>query len=161
MTALTRGFETVHFKFHPSEPKDWKARIRELLTLEFPAVDIIDRAGIVEEMIQIYRPGVLASYFSTALSNIEYKGVEPLYLYHLLDDLKEQSVSMAISSILRMRGYHFVGSDDEIRSGYRSGVADASAGVELRHLLSPSDTQFSAPPAPVMQKELHKDSAKS
>ncbi len=139
LTALTNGFKAVHFKFHPRESEDWKVRIRGLLEREFPAIDVIDRPVIIEEMIQDYRPAVLASYFSAALLSIEYEGIEPLYLYHLLDDLKDQPVFTIASHILGTWGYHFVGSDDEVRSGYRSGIVtdDPATGIELQQLLSP------------------------
>jgi hypothetical protein len=138
MTALTKGFASVHFKFHPREPESWKTRIRALLSREFPAIEVIEQPGIIEDMIQNYRPAVLASYFSTPLLNIEYEGIEPLYLYHLLDDVRDQPVFSIVSRILGMWGYRFVSSDSEVRSGYRSGMADGPlASVELSQLLSP------------------------
>ena len=141
MRMLTDGFASVQFKFHPREPEDWKRRIRELLGREFPAVEIIDRPGTIEEMILDYRPEVLASYFSAALLSIEYQGIEPLYLYPLLDDLANQPVFKIATRILTAWGYRFVGSTEEVRSGYRSGIAadDPSSSIELRQLLWPAD----------------------
>lgn len=141
VAALVRGFETVHFKFHPRESDVWKQRIRELLIRNFPTINVIDRLGSMEEMILDYRPGVLASYFSSGALNLEYEGIEPLYLYHLLDDLKDQAAFAGTTRILQSWGYRFVRDDSEICSGYRSGIETADPGtrVDLYQLLSPSN----------------------
>ena len=140
MSALTEGFATVHFKFHPREPEDWKLRVRDMLAREFPAVALIERPGTVEKMILDYRPEVLASYFSSALLNIEYQGIEPLYLYSLLDDLEGQPVFKIATRILTTWGYRFVSSVDQVRSGYCSGIAadDPPSSIELSQLLRPA-----------------------
>ncbi|MCD4498932.1 alpha-2,8-polysialyltransferase family protein [Chromobacterium vaccinii] len=139
MRMLTDGYETVYFKFHPREPQGWVVRIGELLAREFPSVRVIDRAGTIEEMILDYRPEALASYFSAGLLSIEYEGIEPLYLYHLLDDLVEQPVFVIASRILRIWGYHFA-DDDGVCAGYHSGITndDSVTSIDLRQLLMPS-----------------------
>ena len=140
MRTLVTGFDAVQFKFHPREPQDWKHRIGELLAREFPAIEIIDRPGTIEEMILDYRPEVLASYFSAGLLSIEYQGIEPLYLYPLLDDLVDQPVFTIATRILTAWGYRFVASDDDVRRGYRSGIAsdDPPSSIELARLLWPA-----------------------
>jgi len=139
MRALVAGFDSVQFKFHPREPQDWKDRIRDLLAREFPAIEIIDRPGTIEEMILDYRPEVLASYFSAGLLSIEYRGIEPLYLYPLLGDLVDQPVFSIATRILTAWGYRFVASEAEVRHGYRSGITadDPPASIELGQLLWP------------------------
>lgn len=139
LKALTDGYGTVHFKFHPREPQDWKARILELLVREFPSVEVIDRPGTIEEMILDYRPEALASYLSAGLLSIEYEGIEPLYLYHLLDDLTGQPVFSIATRILQSWGYKFA-TDADVCSGYCSGITDddSSASVDLRQMLAPS-----------------------
>lgn len=146
LTALTKGFETVHFKFHPRESDDWKRRIHELLEREFPTINIIDRAGPIEQMVVDYRPEVLASHISAALLNIEYQGIEPLYLYHLLDDVRDQPAFAIVTRILKTWGYNFVDSDAEVHSGYHSGIveADQATNTELRQILAPSGDHLSA-----------------
>jgi hypothetical protein len=138
LRSLISGFSAVHFKFHPRETEDWKGRIRGLLKSEFPAITLIEQAGTIEEVILDYRPEVLASYFSAGLLSIEYEGIEPLYLYHLLDDLREQPAFAIATRILRTWGYRFVGSDDEICSGYRSGIMtdNPASAIDLQELLS-------------------------
>ncbi|MEO9384717.1 polysialyltransferase family glycosyltransferase [Chromobacterium phragmitis] len=142
MRMLTDGYETVHFKFHPREPQEWKARIGELLAREFPAVGVIDRPGTIEEMILDYRPEALASYFSAGLLSIEHEGIEPLYLYHFLEDLMEQPVFAMASRILRIWGYRFAEAGD-VRVGYHSGIggAGSSASVDLSQLLTQSSVE--------------------
>jgi len=139
LRALDAGFDDVQFKFHPRETAEWKQRLRGLLASEFPAVQVIDRAGTIEEMILDYRPEVLASYFSAGLLSIDYQGIEPLYLYHLLDDLAHQPVFEIATRILTAWGYRFVDSDDQVRSGYRSGITadDPPSSIDLAQLLWP------------------------
>ncbi|MBV8467923.1 MAG: hypothetical protein JO218_18425 [Burkholderiales bacterium] len=141
MAPLVQGFEKVYFKYHPREPDEWKHRIGTLLAGEFPSIELIDRAGTVENMILDYRPEVLASYFSAGLLSIEYQGIEPLYLYHLLDDLKDQPVFMIATRILGSWGYRFVRSGDEIKTGYRSGITSDHPGTctPLRQFLQSSE----------------------
>ncbi|OQS08486.1 hypothetical protein B0T37_19500 [Chromobacterium violaceum] len=142
MRMLTDGYETVYFKFHPREPQDWRVRICELLEREFPSISVIERTGTIEEMILDYRPEALASYFSAGLLSIEYEGIEPLYLYHLLDDLAVQPVFAGVTRILKIWGYRFaeVGG---VRAGYHSGISDGDPAVSiaLEQLLaqSPAD----------------------
>lgn len=137
LQLLSDGFGTVHFKFHPREPESWKHRIRELINQEFPEINIVELSGSIEELIQYYKPMVLASYFSASLLNIEYDNIEPLYLYHLLDDLKDQLAFRITSKLLLSWGYNFP-SVDEVRSGYRSGInkIQSEGMVELGQLIS-------------------------
>lgn len=113
-----------------------------MLRHEFPAVELIERDGTIETMILDFRPEVLASYFSSALLNIEYQGIEPLYLYSLLDDLMAQPVFRITTGILTTWGYRFVASEDEVRSGYRSGIAadDPPGSIDLAQLVWPAVT---------------------
>jgi len=138
MQALTHGFDLVRFKFHPREVETWKQRIRALLTAEFPTVSVIERSGTIEEMIQDFRPEVLASYFSAGLLSLEYEGIEPMYLYTLLDDLKDQPAFTVATRILASWGYRFPATDHEVRSGYRSGITseDGDSGIALAELLA-------------------------
>jgi hypothetical protein len=134
--GLSSGFGTVYFKFHPRETPAWRAEISEYVARRFPRVRIIETSASIEEIIAGYLPEVLASFFSAALLGIEYEGIEPMYLYHLVDDLVGQPVFASTTRILRSWGYRFVPSVDQIRSGYRSGLGVRRAGdVELPELI--------------------------
>lgn len=132
MRALTKGFTNVHFKFHPRESHCWKLRIFELMALEFPTVNIINTPGTIEEIILDYCPEVLASYFSAGLLSIEYEDIEPLYLFHLFDDLKNQPVFEKTTSILRTWGYQFARNFDEVCTGYHSGITENAPNVSIK-----------------------------
>jgi hypothetical protein len=141
LEGLCKGFATVHFKFHPRESQPWREEITGLIESRFPEISIIDSNVAIEEIITKYWPEVLASYFSSALLGIEYEGIEPMYLYHLLDDLADQSVFSTATRILRSWGYRFVASTGEIGSGFRSGLNGGSpGGVDLAELVANAQT---------------------
>ena len=130
LEALTRGFDKVHFKFHPRESSAWRAEISALIAAHYPSIEIIESNLSIEVVIKAYLPEVLASYFSAALIGLEYEGIEPMYLYHLVDDLANQPTFTSVTQILRSWGYNFVDSVDKIRAGYRSHLCCNSSKVE-------------------------------
>lgn len=127
--GLTRGFDEVIFKFHPSETAEWRRRISAFLEERAHSVQILEDDTNIEGLLGDYRPEVLASYFSTALLNLEGSGVEPMYLYHLIDAVAAQKVFLLVSALLRQWNYNFADYEDGICSGYRSGLA-ADANVQ-------------------------------
>jgi hypothetical protein len=96
--------------------------IRALLASRYPSVRIIEERQGMELLLATERPEVLASYFSVTLLNLGDCGVQPLYLYHLLDELASQKYFRQTTALLEQWGYRFVGSFAEARSGYRSGL---------------------------------------
>jgi len=128
--GLTSGFDKVYFKFHPRESFAWRADISALISEHHPNIEIIKNNLSIEEIINTYLPEVLASYFSAALIGIEYEGIEPMYLYHLVDDLANHPTFTSVTQILRSWGYNFVDSVDQIRAGYRSHLCCNSASAE-------------------------------
>ena len=119
LASLTSGFEEVLFKFHPREEAAWIHRIRTLIaSRQFP-VRIIEDKRAIEAIVAAYRPEVIASYFSTALLNLEGTGIEPMFLYQLLPGLASQRLFMQLTTLLHGWRYRFVTSWDEVRSGYR------------------------------------------
>jgi len=136
LESLSQGFQTVHFKFHPRESQAWRDEISALISKRFPKIRIIENNLNIEEIITTYFPEVLASYFSAALLGIEFDGIEPMYLYHLLDDLADQSVFATATRILQSWGYRFVESTAEVRSGFKSGLAGGGPGdIDLAELV--------------------------
>lgn len=126
MAGLCHGFETVFFKFHPREDAAWRLRITREVLNHFPKVKVIADDASIEEVIDLYRPSVAASYFSAGLLNLLDRGVEPLYLYHLLPDLSEQPICREATSVLLELGYNFVSDLAEIDSNFKSGLMRSS-----------------------------------
>jgi len=126
MEGLCRGFDIVFFKFHPREDAVWRYRIAEQVLDKFSGVRIIEDDSGIEEVIESYRPSVAASYFSAGLLNLLDRGVEPLYLYHLLPDLSAQPICREATAVLLELGYNFITDLSEANSGYKSGLMNSS-----------------------------------
>lgn len=126
LESLCRGFDTVFFKYHPRETEEWRLRIMHNVLSHFPSLRVIEENTGVEEVIDLYRPSVAASYFSAGLLNLLNRGVEPLYLYHLIPDLSQQPICREATSVMNELGYNFVSNFSEIDSSFRSGLLDSS-----------------------------------
>lgn len=138
MEGLCRGFDTVFFKFHPREDAAWRLRITEKVLDQFPGVRIIEDDTGIEEVIESYRPSVAASYFSAGLLNLLDRGVEPLYLYHLLPDLSAQPICREATAVLLELGYNFIPEFSGADSGFQSGLMNNSyetAAIPLTELV--------------------------
>lgn len=122
LTGLTFGYENVLFKFHPRETGTWRDRIKEQVLARFPAIQIIEENQPIETMLERFAPEALASYFSSPLLNLSGTGIEPLFLYHLLDDLKDQPVFAQLTALLRQWNYHFALDWSAVRTGYKSNI---------------------------------------
>lgn len=130
MESLCHSFDNVFFKFHPREAEEWRRRIMHDVLSHFPSSHVIEENTGVEAVIDRYRPSVVASYFSAGLLNLLNRGVEPLYLYHLIPDLNQQPICREVTSVLNELGYNFVPSFAEIDSSFRSGLLDKSSPQE-------------------------------
>jgi len=119
---LIFNFNEVYFKFHPREAPEWRANITIKVLNKYPTLKIIDNKTAFEEMVDIYRPAILASYFSSALLSLIECGIEPLYLYHLIPELREQPIFKEVTSILNQMGYKFAPSFSAINKNYQSGL---------------------------------------
>jgi|GEM_PF-1468130 len=140
LDGLTRGFERVVFKFHPRETDAWIGKILALVD-RFPAVEVFRKRQSIESLLSELRPEVLASYNSTTLLNLGGTGVEPLYLYHLFEDLAGQKVFRQMTALLSQWRYRFIPTLAEARTGYRSGL-DAQGwegGASLPEVLAKAD----------------------
>lgn len=127
LASLAQGFDEVFFKFHPREEAEWKDRIRALLASQPPSVRIVECERAIEALVEDYRPEVIASYFSTALLNLDGTGIEPMFLYQLLPELASQKVFVQLTALLTQWNYRFVTAWGDARSGYRSGMTQGTA----------------------------------
>lgn len=142
LKSLCDGFETVYFKFHPRESTEWKSRIYSVVLGKYPSLIIIDDDRGIENIISNYRISVAASYFSAALLNLHEIGVEPLYLYHLIDDLRGQIIYRTVTEILSDLGYAFISSFLDIGARYSSCLSSSSSNpltIDILQLLAEDD----------------------
>lgn len=127
---LCAGFSEVLFKFHPRETVGWRQRIRDQVLIRFPQIIVIEENAAIEILAETYRPSVAASYFCSALQSLSDRGIEPLYLYHLIPDLRIQPVFQEVTSILEDLNYNFVSSLTGINAFYSSGLLHKPSGIK-------------------------------
>ncbi len=135
LKALFSGFNTVYFKYHPRESNLLRAHIQKKVLSQFPGLVIIEDNSSIEEIIDKYNPEVVASYFSAALLSLYERGVQPLYMYHLVPDLREKKYFQLVSLILDQWGYTFASDFSSVKSGYKSNLKFRSLDCEEKSLL--------------------------
>jgi hypothetical protein len=146
--ALCTGFPEVLFKFHPRELSEARARITTQILDAFPELRVVEGNQPFETLLADLRPEVVASYNSTPLLNLTGTGVQPLFVYHLLPDIRQAPSFEALHTLLEEWGYQFAPDWRSIATGYRAGQLfnDIQSGTRVsqlldRHnLLSESDT---------------------
>ena len=120
ITIISNSYETVYFKFHPRE----RAKERELIKKTLAKVSnivFINDDSPVETIYKNYKAGYIASYHSAALMDAYFKGIIPVYLYHLCESIKMHPVSLSITEVLNSIGYEFPKSLNNIKPGYYCG----------------------------------------
>lgn len=119
--ALCAGYSEVFFKFHPRESYEARARITIEILQSFPKLRIVEGNQPFEEMIADLQPEAVASYNSTPLLNLTGTGIQPLFVYHLLPDLRQAPSFDAMHALLDAWGYQFASNWSELASGYHAG----------------------------------------
>jgi hypothetical protein len=120
--ALSAGYPEVLFKFHPREPASARERITQSVLDTFPGVQVVEGNQPFEAMLADLRPEAVASYNSTPLLNLTGTGVQPLFVYHLLPDLRKAPSFDAMHTLLEAWGYQFASDWSEVAAGYRAGA---------------------------------------
>jgi hypothetical protein len=137
MTALCEGFSEVFFKFHPREPQEARdAIVRDILSA-FPLVNVVEGNGPFEAMIAQLRPEAVASYNSTPLFNLVATGIQPMFVYSLLPELRDLPSFRTMHALLEAWHYQFPSSWAELRAGFSAGAGfnSAASGQSLSEVL--------------------------
>lgn len=121
LAALQAGFKEVLFKFHPREPDNARSWIIASVLAQFPDIRIVEGRQPFETLLSELRPEAVASYNSTPLLNMSGTGVQPLFVYHLLDDLRHAPSFATMHALLAAWGYHFPEVWEDLASGFQSG----------------------------------------
>jgi Alpha-2,8-polysialyltransferase (POLYST) len=147
--ALCAGYQEVLFKFHPRESVEARARITGQILDAFPALRVVEGNQPFEALLAEFRPEAVASYNSTPLLNLTGTGVQPLFVYHLLPDLRQAASFDAMHTLLEAWGYQFVADWSEVASGYHAGehFDDVGNAMPLARLLErPTPAEASGSP---------------
>lgn len=135
--ALCTGFVEVLFKFHPREPSEARARITSQILDAFPKLRVVEGNQPFETLLADLRPEAVASYNSTPLLNLTGTGVQPLFVYHLLPDLRQTPSFEAMHALLDAWGYEFALDWSKVATGYHAGehFDDLDSAMPLSQLL--------------------------
>ncbi len=120
---LCERFDKVYFKFHPRETDTQIQRICKIVLSKYPMIQEISERRAIEELVDVYRPSVVASYFSAALLNLLDYGVEPLFVYPFVPNLAEQPAFKIVTMLLTNWGYKFPSNISDIAPGFESGLS--------------------------------------
>lgn len=104
LANLVDIFDVVYFKFHPRDNIFYKNLIYKEVIKKFDAIKIVDDELNIEKSVYKLAPMFAASYHSAALLSLEYAGVKPLYLYNLVNDLRNQPISKIMTELLSSMG---------------------------------------------------------
>jgi hypothetical protein len=121
LSSLCDGFGEVYFKFHPREAIAAKEKITAEILNDYPAIDIISGNLPFESMLSTIRPEAVCSYNSTPLFNLAGTGIQPIFAYPLLEDLREQSSFRTMHDLLAAWEYNFPTCWKDLSSGYFAG----------------------------------------
>jgi hypothetical protein len=122
--GLCLGYKEVFFKFHPRESLEWREKIKIDVLLLRPNVRVLEEDSAIELLVEKYQPAAVASYFCSALLTLANRGIEPVYLFHLIPELFSQIVFKETGVILTQLGYKFVSDITEVCDNYKSGLVD-------------------------------------
>jgi hypothetical protein len=135
LTRMEQGFTRVLFKFHPSETPERRSMISAVLA-RHPAVARVDNDAAVETLVQQYMPGHAVSFLSSALLNLWYYGVQPVFLYRLMPEMEIQRIFRDLEGLLNGAGCRTPGDFSEVEAGFTCGmVSDGDAEDSLQHAL--------------------------
>ncbi|MBC6110548.1 polysialyltransferase family glycosyltransferase [Pedobacter fastidiosus] len=122
LTEASANFEVLFFKFHPRETEELKKSISQIL-LNYPNVIIIEQSELlIEEIIDQYRPKFAISFLSASSINLSFFGLEPVYIYHLFEQLSCNSVIDGLTAYLKSINYNFVPNLAAIRVDFNSNL---------------------------------------
>ena len=123
LQELCKRFVIVYFKFHPRETDAQIQRITTKVLNKYPTIKIIVEKKAIEELVDLYKPSVAASYFSAALLNLLDYGIEPLFVYPFVPSLVEQPSFKIVTMLLNNWGYNFPNEFSDMVPNFESGLS--------------------------------------
>lgn len=136
--GLAPQFKNIYFKFHPRDSQAWRERIQTCVRSACPRAIIVQEDHPVEFVIKEYSPKFVASFFSSALMGLTEMGIEPLFLYRLLD-LNQSRPLTTLDKILTELSYEFPDDFEAIDSEYRSGLKTHYSSLTIADILKIAD----------------------
>jgi hypothetical protein len=138
LSHLSKNFNEIYFKFHPDEKELEKIKTIREVVLRYSNIKILENSKIIEDIILELNCKYAVSYYCSALKNLLFYNVEPVFIFHLLDSFPTDLTTI-LGDYLKKVGYNFPQSFEEIKPGYNSGILDKiNTGLNIEDLLSKS-----------------------
>lgn len=137
LSALNSNFSKIHFKFHPDDKHDENLifNIKTIIN-KFSNILVLETNKIIEDIVVDFNIGYAVSYFSSALRNLSFYGIEPVYIYHLINFFNDVPTAKQITLYLNTLNYNFPKSFNDIKPGYQSGLLDQiNKGISIKELI--------------------------
>lgn len=135
ISTIHSNFEKLYIKFHPDEVKS--GLFLEIKKHIGPKENLVylESTSNIEELISDIDINHVVSYNSSALMNLAFCGVEPVYMYHLYDFLQDNS-TRELTKYLKTLNYNFPLSLEDVTPDFRSGIIDlVSSSVSINTLV--------------------------
>lgn len=118
---MAKNFETVYVKVHPADAvqkNDIFDFYKKLIELH-PNLHFIENDITGNEVLEKYRPKIVAGMMGATLFDALFSGCQPIFLFQLLPAVSEFGVCQFT---LEKMGYRYIGNLKEIRPDYQCGI---------------------------------------
>jgi hypothetical protein len=129
------AFEKVYFKFHPREEDKVKSEIKVILEKGKKNIIFLESNDGIDDLTWKYKPTVAVSFFSSALMSLQLQGVEPVFLYRMLN-MKEIGPLKHLTHMLTELNYKFPNTKTDINKNYESRIPNSKHGKSVSELLT-------------------------
>lgn len=120
MLRLSITFNPFYFKFHPHDTQTMQESIRNLIRDYFPSVKILEEKMTAEQIVDKYDVKYSVSYASTSTLNHIKKGLVPIFLADVFDQIKPTGVHDEFKTFLNIIGCQYPKSLEQVGSEYYS-----------------------------------------
>lgn len=134
-SKISHGFSIFYLKLHPDEMgNDIEIKILKIAS-KYSNIRFLNTSEIIVNIVHEFNISYAISFTSTALMDLIFYGIEPVYIFHLFDFFKD-GITKQLSIYLKTLEYNFPLSYTDIKPGYKSGIiGKASDGITIRDLI--------------------------
>jgi hypothetical protein len=116
----SKSFSPFYFKFHPSESDNVKKLLTSLINNKYKEITIITEDDIAENLIDKYPVKYAITFNSTAVFNILEKGIVPIFLNSMLNNLIPDDSFVAFDFFLSSIKCNVPSSIEQIKPGFEA-----------------------------------------
>ena len=135
-SQIGSNFKKIYFKFHPDEFESINSINIQKKLSKYNNIEFLKTNRIIEDLTKDYDAKIVISYFCSALNNLLFYGLEPVYIFHLVDFINNNTVFNQLKIYLNALNYNFIKSLNEITPEYKSNLIDKIyEGIHIHELV--------------------------